>query len=220
MSFVHLLPAPLRYANDERVLATSFFLGILFSLFPYDYPLIWTATSPPEVYFQTLETHLRFLHASPPIVPRILHIVMAVGLLGFFIKLYRPSESNMLFDGASLVLYMCGFVVYMANIVSGLRVVTNGKYDVEITRGEGPAGVKDGAQSEGKPLGRADSLKVLAASNTILALVLVGVLILQAGQWYAERKESQELESTKGEKSVTTKGNGNTHKTNIAKKKA
>lgn len=220
MPFVHLLPAPLHYANYECVLATCFFLGILFSLFPYDYPLIWTAASPSEVYLQTLETHLRFLHASPPIVPRILHIVMAVGLLGFFIKLYRPSESNMLFDGASLVLYMCGFVVYMANIVSGLRVVTNGKYDVDVTQSEGSAGVKDGAQSEGKPLGRADSLKVLAASNTILALVLVGVLILQAGQWYAERKESQELESIKGDKSVTTKGNGNTYKVSSGKKKA
>ena len=43
-------------------------------------------------------------------------------------------------------------------------------------------------------LGREDSLKVLSASNTILALVLVGVLVLQAGQWYAERKEQQEDE--------------------------
>ena len=43
-------------------------------------------------------------------------------------------------------------------------------------------------------LGREDSLKVLSASNTILALVLVGVLVLQAGQWYAERKEADENE--------------------------
>lgn len=44
-------------------------------------------------------------------------------------------------------------------------------------------------------LGREDSLKVMSASNTILALVLVGVLVLQAGQWYAERKEIQEEEA-------------------------
>ena len=41
-------------------------------------------------------------------------------------------------------------------------------------------------------LGREDNLKVLAASNTILALVLVGVLVLQAGQWYAERSDERE----------------------------
>ena len=42
-------------------------------------------------------------------------------------------------------------------------------------------------------IGREDSLRVLAASNTILALVLIGVLVLQGGQWYAEKKEEQEV---------------------------
>ncbi|KAI4128126.1 MAG: hypothetical protein LQ338_002911, partial [Usnochroma carphineum] len=199
---------------------TSFFLGILFSLFPYDYPLLWTASTPSEANFHTLETHLRFLHASPPVIPRILHIVIAVGLLGFFIKLYRPSESNMLFDGASLVLYMCGFVVYMANIVKGLRVVSGGKYDVELVQGEIAVGVRGVAPGEEKPLGRDDSLKVLAASNTILALVLVGVLVLQAGQWYAERKQSQEIEEMRRERAAANKGNGPTQRTSNTKKKA
>ena len=34
---------------------------------------------------------------------------------------------------------------------------------------------------------------MFAASNTILALVLVGVLVLQAGQWYAKRAEENEI---------------------------
>lgn len=98
-------------------------------------------------------------------------------------KLYRPSESNMLFDGASLVLYMCGVIVYIANIVKGLRIITLGEYGANVP----------GQEAE-QILNREDSLKVLAASNTILALVLVGVLVLQAGQWYAERKEREEVE--------------------------
>lgn len=52
----------------------------------------------------------------------------------------------------------------------------------------------------GVVVGREDSLKVLAASNTILALVLVGVLVLQAGQYYAERKEMQEFEALAAKK--------------------
>ncbi|KAL8843646.1 MAG: hypothetical protein Q9170_000150 [Blastenia crenularia] len=198
---------------------TSFFLGILFSLFPYDYPLLWTAFPPSDANFQTLETHLRFLHASPPIIPRILHIVIAVGLLGFFIKLYRPSESNMLFDGASLVLYMCGFVIYMANIIKGLRVVSGGKYDVELVEGEIAVGVKGTLPGEENPLGRDDSLKVLSASNTILALVLVGVLVLQAGQWYAERKQSQEVDQIRKERAAAGKGNLGTQRNGNGKKK-
>ena len=130
------------------------------------------------------------MHASPPLISRILHIVIGTGLLGFMLKLYKPSEANMLFDGASLVLYVCGITVYIANIVKGLRTVTAGAY----------TGVAGGDFTETKPLetgafiGREDSLKVLAASNTILALILVGILVLQAGQWYAQRKEAQEIE--------------------------
>ncbi|MCJ1231283.1 hypothetical protein MMC12_007960 [Toensbergia leucococca] len=176
---------------------TCFFLGILFSLFPYDYPLLWTSIPIPDSYTTTYETHLTFLHASPPIIPRILHIVIAVGLLGFFLKLYRPTESNMLFDGASLVLYMCGVTIYITNIVRGLRVISSGDFG-----GEG----EELGEGEMR-LGRVDGLRVLAASNTILALVMVGVLVLQAGQWYAERKEGQEAQA--GEKMRKEKGKRN-----------
>ncbi|KAL8706428.1 MAG: hypothetical protein Q9201_000483 [Fulgogasparrea decipioides] len=125
----------------------------------------------------------------------------------------------MLFDGASLVLYMCGFVVYMANIVKGLRVISGGKYDVELVEGEVAVGVTGAVPGEEKPLGRDDSLKVLAASNTILALVLVGVLVLQAGQWYAERKQTQEVEQIRKERAAAGKGNGGTQRTGSGKKK-
>ncbi|KAL8713466.1 MAG: hypothetical protein Q9220_002328 [cf. Caloplaca sp. 1 TL-2023] len=125
----------------------------------------------------------------------------------------------MLFDGASLVLYMCGFVIYMANIVKGLRVVSGGKYDVELVQGEVAVGVTGAVPGEEKPLGRDDSLKVLAASNTILALVLVGVLVLQAGQWYAERKQSQEAEKIRKDKAANGKGNGNVQRNGSGKKR-
>lgn len=160
-------------------------MGIIFSLFPYDYPLLWAGEPTPPSHYDYLEAHLRFLHASPPLIPRILHIVIFVGLAGVITKLYKPSESNMLFDGASLVLYVCGVTVYIANIVKGLRLVTGGQYGTDLAPTE---------EDTEQILGREDSLKVLAASNTILALILVGVLILQAGQWYAERKDEQESE--------------------------
>jgi hypothetical protein len=122
-----------------------------------------------------------------------------LGLLGLILKLYKPSESNMLFDGGSLVLYMAGVIVYIANIVKGLRIVTVGKYgeglDQVVTNPDRNDEVDMGAwdrDTGASILGREDNLKVLAASNTILALVLVGVLVLQAGQWYAERADEKE----------------------------
>ncbi|KAI2640748.1 Shr3 amino acid permease chaperone [Hypomontagnella submonticulosa] len=179
---------------------TCFFLGILFAMFPYDFPLLWTKDPISEAYLDQLEIHLKFVHQSPPLIARVLSIMVGVGFLGFFIKLFRASESNMLFDGASLVLYLIGVGVYVANIVKGLRLVSAGAWHQDdfdpTTVGVGRPGVGGGDPLTGGEiiLGREDSLKVMAASNTILALVLVGVLVLQAGQWYAERKDNEDYE--------------------------
>ncbi|KAI8962717.1 ER membrane protein SH3-domain-containing protein [Daldinia sp. FL1419] len=203
----------LRSAELE-IESTCFFLGILFAMFPYDFPLLWTKDPISATYLDQLEIHLKFMHQSPPLIARILSIMVGVGFLGFFIKLFRASESNMLFDGASLVLYLIGVGVYVANIVKGLRLVSAGAWNENsaadfdpTTVGVGRPGVGGGDPLTGGEiiLGREDSLKVLAASNTILALVLVGVLVLQAGQWYAERKDDEEFE--KYEKMEKT-GNG------------
>ncbi|KAI9882316.1 MAG: hypothetical protein M1823_005934 [Watsoniomyces obsoletus] len=202
------------FATFLILCTTTFFLGILFAQLPYDYAILFSPSSSSsspssQDAYTILETHLRQLHASPAIVPRILHIVISVGLLGFFIKLYKPSESNTLFDGASLFLYMCGLTVYVANIVKGLRVVTEGVYGLDSTSGGSPGDTAQGGipktVAEGV-IGREDSLRVLSASNTILALILVGVLGLQAGQWYAERKDEQEMMSSDRERRGSRKG--------------
>jgi ER membrane protein SH3 len=132
-----------------------------------------------------------------------LHIMIFLGLAGLVMKLYKPTESNMLFDGGSLVLFMCGVIVYITNVIKGIRTIHGGDYSNEIIPGErelkagkplaAVAGITtDENVYEGDLLGREDTMKVLAASNTILALVLVGVLALQAGQWYAEKKQRED----------------------------
>ena len=121
-------------------------------------------------------------------------MVIGLGLIGIMMKLYKPTEANYLFDGASLVLYMIGVTVYIANLVKGMRTITEGYYG-DKTLQEGETMLKKAVDGvEGDYLGKEDSLRVMSASNTILALVLVGILVLQAGQWYAARKEQEELE--------------------------
>ena len=68
-------------------------------------------------------------------------------------------------------------------------MIPDGNHFVDRARDEARA---SGSAAGEVVLGREDSLKVLSASNTILALVLVGILVLQAGQWYAERKDGEE----------------------------
>ncbi|KAL8370814.1 hypothetical protein RB595_000924 [Gaeumannomyces hyphopodioides] len=176
------------FATIMIVGSVCFFLGILFASFPYDFPLLWTSEPVPPAYYDQLAAHLRFMHAAPPLIPRVLNMVVCVGFLGFFAKLFRPSEANVLFDGASLVLYLIGVGIYVANIVRGLQDVSADAWGEDgrgTLRHEGPL-------SGELRLSKEDSLKVLSASNTILALVLVGVLVLQAGQWYAERRELED----------------------------
>ncbi|RDA84446.1 hypothetical protein CP532_2153 [Ophiocordyceps camponoti-leonardi (nom. inval.)] len=181
---------------------TCFFLGILFASFPYDFPLLWTKEPAGDDYYDQLEAHLKFLHHSPPLIGRMLNIIVSVGFLGLFIKLFRPSEANFLFDGASLILYTIGVAVYVSNIVQGLRTLSSGLWDSQEFQDN-----REGRFEGEFILGRKDSLKVLAASNTILALVLIGVLVLQAGQWYAEKRESDDddnLEPSPGGKTAGT----------------
>lgn len=145
--------------------------------------------------------------------------MLSTGLIGIIIKLYKPSESNMLFDGGSLVLYMVAVIVYITNIIKGLRIVNEGSYGLQNLKDMTQDQIDNvdmagyDADSGDSVLGREDNLKVLAASNTILALVLVGVLVLQFGQWYAERsdekarKEFEEKEA-KGAKEKSESGTG------------
>jgi hypothetical protein len=166
-------------------------------------------------FYDQLEIHLRFMHNSPPLIARILNIVIFIGFSGFLVKLYKPSEANLLFDGSSLVLYTIGVIVYLTNIVKGLRIVTAGLYEKAYTPEE--------LEQPGMAVTREDSLRVLAASNTILALVLVGVLVLQAGQWYAERRDMDDaakFEKEKQEKfAARVNEKGGSHVTRAASKK-
>ncbi|KAI6785671.1 to secretory component protein shr3 [Emericellopsis cladophorae] len=187
---------------------TCFFLGILFASFPYDFPLLWSKEPVAEGFFDQLENHLRFMHQSPPLIARMLNIILATVFIGFIIKMYRPSEANFLFDGASGILYLIGVAVYSSNTIKGLRAVSEGVWDTEEYQA-----TREGRYQGEVILGKEDSLRVLAASNTILALILIGVLVLQAGQWYAEKKDREEeqeqqqpqagVEDKKGEASKT-----------------
>ncbi|EXJ96129.1 ER membrane protein SH3 [Capronia coronata CBS 617.96] len=193
------------FATFLIICPVSFFLGIIFSLFPYDYPLLWSSLPTPDSHFDAVETHLKLLHNAPNLIVRILHIMLSMGILGLVIKLYKPSESNMLFDGGSLVLYMVAVIVYIANIIKGLRIVDVGTYGLglqDLTEDQRDNVDLSGydADTGDSVLGREDNLKVLAASNTILALVLVGVLVLQIGQWYAERSEERANKDSKARK--------------------
>ncbi|KAK2937769.1 Secretory component protein Psh3/Shr3 [Fusarium oxysporum f. sp. vasinfectum] len=177
------------FATFMIIAPVCFFLGILFASFPYDFPLLWTKAPVPDNFFDHLETHLKFVHQSPALISRILHIVISIGFIGFFIKLFRPSEANFLFDGASLILYLIGFGVYVANIVKALRSVS-----AEIWTNDGFDGKTHEGESGELILGREDSLK-----------------------WYAEKKEADDAAAVDA-KEASEKKEGSPSKASTKKK--
>jgi ER membrane protein SH3 len=59
---------------------------------------------------------------APRIIGVMLHAVIGVGVMGHLVKLYKANESNYLFDGASLVLYMVSVVLYGTSVRTGILV--------------------------------------------------------------------------------------------------
>lgn len=69
-------------------------------------------------------------------------------------------------------------IIYLINIIKGLRVIINKIYDRELIERELAVDVK-GIKTEAEEfLKRDNSLKMMTASNIILALILMKVLIL------------------------------------------
>ncbi|KAF8454066.1 Shr3 amino acid permease chaperone, partial [Kalaharituber pfeilii] len=112
-----------QFATFLIVCPASFFLGILFTNLPFDYPTLWTTVPAPEPVLLAIESHYRHLSLSPPLVPRLLNFFIILGLSGFLSKLifFSPRESNYLFDGASLILYLIALIMYGTNVIQGIK---------------------------------------------------------------------------------------------------
>ncbi|KAJ4296039.1 Protein csh3 [Collariella sp. IMI 366227] len=79
----------------------------------------WSKTTRSKDYRGSSSFATFLIIGLPALIARMLHIIVSVGFLGFFVKLFRPSEANVLFDGGSLMLYVIGVGVYISNIVKG-----------------------------------------------------------------------------------------------------
>jgi len=153
--------------------STSFFLGVVLICSNIDYRILRLTNTP-----ETLESAYTFYAAfftAPPAVKTMLHSVMGLGLIGLCGKLSKWDESAMFFDGSSLAAFVFGITIYITVTLPGLeRVVLQ-------------------TQNDAEKLEKAEALRVMCAGNVLIAICLVGVLALQAGQEYARRLEAKEL---------------------------
>lgn len=155
--------------------ATSFSLGAMYTNWAYDYETLWLSNPSPSSFTASL-AHYKTLATMPNFLKHVHHFVMFLGLTGLVAKLYRPSESNWLFDGGSVLLYVIGIAFYLTNIRTGAIASITGEWgDVDEFTG----------------------INVLAATEVFIAIVLIGVIGLQFGQYLAEREDDKIRENAR-----------------------
>ncbi|KAI5968360.1 SHR3 [Candida theae] len=84
--------------------------------------------------------------------------------------LYKPDEDAKYFEYGSLGLFMIAIVIYLTNLRTGINAAVTGEW------GE---------------VDSATGINVIAASQVMIILVLVGVLVLQGGLYYAQWYDEQ-----------------------------
>ncbi|SPO22668.1 related to SHR3 - endoplasmic reticulum packaging chaperone [Ustilago trichophora] len=186
--------------------STSFLFGVIFIASIYDFPLLYFS----ELTDSAVDAAERFylsLFAAPLAVSALLHGMMGLGLIGLVAKLHRWNEMAKYFDGGSLALFMGAICMYLGVAVPNLRLIsdpTNIKllYSSAIAtqrqsqleayeKGESTFKPSEGPMTQDEKVA---AIRIISASNTICAVLLVGVLTLQISEWYLERQEAREAE--------------------------
>ncbi|KIM68113.1 hypothetical protein SCLCIDRAFT_1209510 [Scleroderma citrinum Foug A] len=166
--------------RQGAVLAScSFFLGVLFICFFVDYRLLHQQLTD-DIIEDGFQFYTTFFNA-PPAIKALLHGFIGVGVLGLIAKLHAWTDSAIWFDGSSLAAYIFAIAVYLSVTIPALRTIA---IPAEVDTRED----------------RIEAMRVLAAGNSIMMVVLGAILVLQAGQEYARRMELKELAAEKAGK--------------------
>lgn len=157
------------FSTGLVLVATGFSLGVVYSNWPYDFNTLWTS-GPSQEAFELSLIHYRTWMLMPTFLKHVHHFFMVLGFIGLFIKLYRPSESNKLFDGGSLVLYVVAISFYIINLKTGAESCVSGIWgDVDQNTG----------------------INVIAATQVFIVFALLGILAMQIGQFWAELEDAR-----------------------------
>lgn len=176
------------------IFATAFGLGAVYGNLPYDYETLWAFKGDLSVFDDSI-THYKQWASAPMRVHHIFHAVCLIGLAGSIIKIYKPPEDLKYFEYGSMGLLFLAIIIYLTNI----RIGANSAY----------------YDSWGE-VSRETGLNVIGASQFMIVVALVGVLILQGGLYFAEwydgelkkeffAQEAAELEAAKKAGSIDEK---------------
>lgn len=164
--------------------------GLLYIASSYDYPILFHGAFGPEQVERSVDFYLS-VYDAPLSVKALIHAVMGLGLVGIVTKIVRWQENDKYFGSASLALYFGSILMYISISIPNMRVLARPDDMPIVHRAVFDADAFRKVEDyEFKPLSLRETtsvVQVLGATNVIITALLSGVLLMQAGEWYASR---------------------------------
>ncbi|KAH7910656.1 Shr3 amino acid permease chaperone [Hygrophoropsis aurantiaca] len=162
------------------VCVTSFLLGSLFTHWIADSLTLWKSPVTDE-HLWTAAQYYSILTKGPVQILYALFTVIVLGGTTIFWSLRDGEAGNLMFDGGSIVLYGTTVIMYLYSVIPSLA----DKFTSI------PAHQTQDAFPRSLRIPTLD----LASKHLICSVALTGVLILQAGRWWAELADGDEEDS-------------------------
>lgn len=155
------------------IISCSFLLGVLFANWPYTDGLLWTVHESIEqredAARRALSHYIHWLEI-PKYIPYTMYVITGVGFLGLASKIISPNEDAKYYEYGSFVVFIIAVCCYISNVRFGAYSAQAGQWG-EVDEFTG--------------------LTVIAASEVIIVFLLLGIVIIQSGIFYAQYEDDK-----------------------------
>ncbi|KAG6878734.1 hypothetical protein C0993_011549 [Termitomyces sp. T159_Od127] len=160
------------------VCVTSFLLGALFTHWIADSLTLWKSPVTDD-HLWTAAAYYSILANGPPEALWLLASVVATGCITILSSLGDGQAGNIMFDGGSIFLFGVTVAMYIQSVLPSIFAKFSTLPDHQLS----------------DPFPRSLRLVTLelASSNLICSVALTGVLALQAGRFWAENSDTDEV---------------------------
>lgn len=163
------------------VSATSFLIGCLFTHWIADSLTLWKSPVTDE-HLWTAARYYSILTRGQAELLYVIYTIIVLGGATIFWSLSDGEAGNLMFDGGSIVLYFTTVIMYPYSVVPSV-VAKFSQLPYHTVAEPFPHSL------------RSPTLE-LASRHLVCSVALTGVLILQAGRWWAEASDADDEDPT------------------------
>jgi len=160
------------------VCVTSFLLGSLFTHWIADSLTLWKAPVTDERLW-TAALYYSILAKGPPMIFYFLASVVALGGITILWSLNDREAGNLMFDGGSIFLFGTTVVLYLYSVIP-IILAKFSTLPAHQLKDPFPDALRSATLD-------------LASNHLMCSVALTGVLVLQAGRFWAERSDDEEI---------------------------